>query len=79
MKIILTVFLFLLIAFWTNAQLIEISFSLGNSCIDTSKQSNPIEITLTNHSQKKCWIDLSAINYTIYVVIKLLNRLSQRQ
>ena len=72
MKIKLTVFLFLVVVFRTNAQPVEITFSLGESCIDTSKKSIPVEITINNHSQKNCWIDLSAINYTLYEGNKLI-------
>jgi hypothetical protein len=66
MKIKLIIFLFLIAGFSTTAQPMEITFSLGVSCIDTSKQSIQVEITISNHSENDCWIDLSAINCTFY-------------
>ena len=65
MKLI-TFFFFLLLSNLMNSQTIEISLKLDNNCLDNSRQTNNIQITATNNSNKGIWIDLSAINFTIH-------------
>jgi hypothetical protein len=66
MKTKLILFILLMLTSKANAQLVGLSISLGDSCIDPSKQTNPIEITVSNPSQKNYWIDIQAISILIY-------------
>lgn len=67
------IFVLVLLSNIVKSQSIEISFFLTDSCININSQTNAIQITIKNNTNKDIWVDLEAIKFTIYLDDKIVN------
>ena len=74
---VLHMFVLVLLSTLAKSQTIEISFSLIDSCVVINRPTNGIQITVSNNTDKNTWVNLLAINFTVFSEGKFIKQIDE--